>query len=399
MSMWKRAQESIAQGALTNSKHPRSFVGGISPTHCIGGNGVHLTTAENGEFLDYMCALGANLVGYGNAQIGTAIHRQMLFGITHSLPTTIEIAAANSIKQIAPFAERVKFLKTGTDAAVASLKIARAYTGRKQVLSDGYHGWSDEFVSLTPPALGCVGGDFIHKLSDLSQITSDTAAVIIEAVVTDWSPERGAYLQKLRERCTQVGAMLIFDEIITGLRFPSFTVARHFNIDPDIMLLGKALGGGLPLSAVLGKAKVMDGDYFVSSTFAGETLSLAAMMEMLRLLMTSPRYRLQDLWEAGAIFQERFNAIDPGVIKIEGYPTRGRFVTPDSYTWALFLQEMALAKILFCKSFFFAFGHAQHTDMVIRVAHDVIGRIRRGAVQLKGEPPVEPFAARVRGNA
>lgn len=136
----RRATASIAHGALTNSKRPDCFVRGIYPTHVKGGNGCVITDTQGAQYIDFICGLGANLLGYGHSEVTQEIVRQVQMGPTLSLSTPIEVMTAEKIKEIFPFVHLLRFLKTGSDACLASIRIARAYTGRNMVLSQGYHG-------------------------------------------------------------------------------------------------------------------------------------------------------------------------------------------------------------------------------------------------------------------
>jgi len=396
----RRANLSIAQGALTNSKRPEIFVKGVYPTHVIRGRGCFLWDTAGRKYVDFVCGLGSNLLGYAHETITSAVISQMGAGTTLSLSTVLEMEVAERIKGLVPFIDAVKFLKTGTEACMAAIKIARAKTGRRLVLSDGYHGWSDPFVSLTPPAAGVVPDSkslCVAKLTDFSQITPSVAAVIVEPVVTDWSAERRRYLEQLRAACDRAGALLIYDEVITGWRWPSYTVAQAWGVTPDLICLGKAIGGGLPLSVVGGKYAVMNGsEYFVSSTFAGDQAALAAANSVMALL--GGRYSLSRLWEQGAAFLERFNRLWPDAVKIVGYPTRGAF-QGDAGVKALLWQEACRAGILLGPSWFYCFPHIDEQEAVLGTLADIMKRIRAGQVELKGEPPRSPFAAQVRGKA
>jgi glutamate-1-semialdehyde 2,1-aminomutase len=390
----KRQRESIAQGALTNSKRPSCLVRGVYPTHLKSGRGCHVTDMQGKQYIDFIAGLGCNILGYANEEVNSAIKARLDLGATLSLSTYLEVEVAEKIREIFPFAERVKFLKTGSDACSAAIRIARAKTGRDVVLSDGYHGWHDDFVSLSPPALGVPRPRPIEKLAK-GWDEEPVAAVIIEPVMTEMSAERVAWLNDLRERCTRNGAMLIFDEVITGFRFPKLSVANHYGITPDLICLGKAMANGLPISVVAGKQDVMEcGEYFVSSTFAGETLSLAAALKTMTLLQTN-KYDVLHLWSKGAQFIERFNAIAPEIAMIEGYPTRG-VLKGDPLPKALFMQEACKAGMLFGPSWFFNFKHVDVMDAVLNTCGDIMTRIKTGSVRLEGELPSSPFAAKMR---
>lgn len=393
MNLWDRHKDAIAQGCLTNSKHPQSFVFDVYPKHAQYGHGVTLHCADGIGYVDYICGLGTNLVGWGNTEIMDEIVRHVHFGNALSLATQHEIEAAELVKEMFPFTERVKFLKTGSEACSAALRMARAATGRVNVISQGYHGWHDDFVSLTNPAAGVPFQRWMS--SDIENINSETAAVILEPVITDWSEARRDELREIRKKCDEVGALLIFDEIITGLRFSKFSVAKYFDVTPDIVCLGKALGGGFALSAVAGPAAILDNDqYFVSSTFAGEILPLVACKTLLKVLRRRI-YDVEALWEEGTAWINRFNQMADGAVKLVGYPTRGAF-EGDDLNVALFMQEACRARILFGKSWFYNFIHKKHDASVFAALEQIFEKIKTGKVTLDGQLPKSPFAARVR---
>lgn len=393
-----KSQDLIAQGALTNSKRPECFVKGVYQTHVKKAHGPYVWDVEDRQLFDFICGMGSMLIGHGNEIIARSIYQQATKGITYSLSSTIELELAEALKEILPWADKFKFLKTGTEACMAAIRIARAKTGRPWILSEGYHGWSDEFTSLTPPALGCNQMTFpnMYKLATIDQLSNMMyAAVIVEPIQTDMSPKRIEWLRSLKEACEKTGTLLIFDEIITGFRVPKYTFARYLDIEPDIICLGKAIGGGLPLSCLAGKAAVMNcGEYFVSSTFAGETCSMAACLALIDLLKTS-KYSLNELWGAGKCFQDKFNTLFPERLVLSGYPSRCVF-SGDPETKALFWQECYRAGILFGSSYFLSFAHLPYLERITNVMADIFMRIKTGSVVLEGELPKSPFAQKVR---
>lgn len=349
---------------------------------------------ENHKLFDFICGMGSMLLGHGNQLIAESIYRQACQGITFSLSTPMELDLVDKVKECIPWVEKVKFLKTGTEACLAAIRIARASTGRFVVMSEGYHGWGDEFISLTPPALGIPCQYAIEKLV-VERIDDTIAAVIVEPIMTDASPQRIQWLRALREKCTANGALLIFDEIITGFRTPKYTMSEYFGVRPDILCLGKAMGGGLPISCVAGKTDVMNcGEYFVSSTFAGETCSMAA-SQMLICLLGTEKFSLKELWFQGEHFKSKFNQMAPDLVKLQGYPSRSIFVG-DPMAKALLWQESYRAGILFGASFFFSFAHIPFVDQILNTLNDILIRIKTGSVELRGKLPESPFAQRVR---
>jgi glutamate-1-semialdehyde aminotransferase len=400
-STHKRALNCIAQGCLTNSKHPNSFVKSVYPTHLKKGYGAHVWDIDGKKYVDFITGLGTNLLGYANETIAAAAIEGIRAGNTLSLGTKIEIKVAETLKQIFPFVDAWKFVKTGNEACCAALKIARTYQQKKNqgnfvVLSKDYHGHNDEFNSLANP-VGVPPREWMKKLETNYHINdiAEADAVIIEAVVTDISDEYRSWLQQLREDCTKTGCILIFDEIVTGFRFPKFSVSNYWGIIPDLICIGKAMANGFSLSAVGGKYELMNQDYFVSSTFAGTMDALYACEKVLSLLLKDNRYKLDHLWEAGEKFLKDFNSLWPEKIRIEGYPTRGAF-KGDDLTKALFFQECCYAGILVGPSFFFNFPLMEETFSVMSTFKDIIQRLKQGSVELEGEMPASPFAQKVR---
>jgi len=386
----ERAKNVMAQNAPgTNSKRWQMFVDGVYPSHTNGtGQGPYLEDAWGNRYIDFVCGLGAVSLGYSNQAVIDAVYRQALKGASHSLPTTLEVEIAEHLSGTIPPAQKVRFLKTGNEASLASIRIARALTGRKEILTRGYHGHGDIFVSLTPPALGIADTFEIRPLQD-NDITTNTAAVLVEALELSFTDDWCAYLRGIRKRCQEVGAMFIMDEIVTGFRVPNWTVSQLWSIDPDMILLGKGMANGYPLSAVGGKKEVMDAsEYFISSTFSGDAISLAACGATLDELQ---KRDFKDLMFYGARLQKRLNELHPD-IKFDGYGTRCMLnvTTP---TTGLFMQEMVKAGVLFGKAHFFNFSHLESNieSIVIAAAEAAAQRIKMGLVKPEGLMPQETF--------
>jgi glutamate-1-semialdehyde 2,1-aminomutase len=389
--------ENIAQGCLTNSKHPNRFVRPFYPTVINGGMGPYIYDTENREYIDFICGLGGNLFGYNCPQI-EGPHEKSMFGC-HSFPTVHEINLGKRIREFFPFIEKVKFVNDGSSGCSAAIDIAKAYQDKRYrffVFSDGYHGWHSLFKSVySDPDVGCV-----RKLpKDLEDIRADwtgwadwISCIIIEPIILDDSKERRDYLSKLREFCTKNEIILIFDETITGLRFDSQLVSKSWCIDPDIVIFGKALANGDKISCVGGKAKYMQGDYFVSGTFHGHTRPIIAANRCLNLSIKKDPKVLMD---HGKYFMEQLNIEAKGLFELKGYGTRGSFVG-NEVTIALFFQEMAKAKVLFGPSFFISYAHIELLDDVMKLARSAIDKIRTGEATLVGKLPTPPFSKRVR---
>lgn len=266
-----------------------------------------------------------------------------------------------------------------------------------KVLSSGYHGHHDAFVSLTSPAHG-VPADENMDILDLSlnedQIAS-ASAVIIEPVIDEWDEDRIRWLHKLRDICTKHDTILIFDEVISGLRFKQNSVTHASGVTPDLIIIGKAMAQGMPLAAVGGKAKVMDGDYFVSTTYAGEILSFAACLATLSTLQKNSFYKIDRLWEAGERFISKFNKMASPYVSLKAYPTRGVFIG-EPLNKALLFQEACKAGILLCNSWFYSFALMEQDEFFFAFLKDFKRRMDLMEIKLEGELPKSPFSQRIR---
>lgn len=388
----ERSRECIAQGALTNSKHPDTDVLGVFPTHFDSGEGAFLK-ANGKRYLDYVCGLGA--IHFGYQDLSSTFSGGCLSGNSMQ-----EVVTAERIKEFFPYIERVKFVNDGTEGCTAAVRIARAYTGRKLVISEGYHGWSDEFTSLNDNATG-IGADFqIVKVADIRDIFTMNidpkaiAAVIIEPVMLDASDERKAILSAIRGFCSVNGVVLIFDEVVTGLRFKDLSCSNHFGITPDLGVFGKAFANGHKIGFVGGNAELMDGEYFVSGTYFGQIPALNACYNILGdKSLIGATNNLNDL---GLKLFAEFNTVMPDFITMRGWGCRANF----EGKWediALFRQYMIEHEIFTKTTFFLNFANARHIEDFLITAKMFRDIKDATDYKLKGVLPKKPLAMKVRG--
>lgn len=384
-----RAINCLAQGETgTNSKRRSQFPLNY-PSHLVSGSKCYVTDAWGQIYTDFICGLGAMSLGYNDPDVTRAVTVQLAKGNSFSLPTTQEVETAELIQSLIPSAEKIRFLKTGNEASLAAIRIARAKTDRKLVLTDGYHGHGDIFTSLTPPALGVKDSFHIEPL-EIGKINSDVACVIVEALKLDMSETYRQWLLDMRTACKRAGAIFIMDEIVTGFRVPDFTISNHWKIEPDMILLGKGMANGFELSAVCGKKEVMDAhEYFISSTFSGSAVALAACYATIQKMLN--KLSLKDLMFYGKRLQEKLNSLHPQ-IRFEGWGTRSMLNVGTQET-ALFMQEMCRAGYLFGKATFFNFSHldANIEDQVINIAGGICDQIKQDKFILEGDVPRETF--------
>jgi glutamate-1-semialdehyde 2,1-aminomutase len=282
-----RAEKTIPLGSQTFSKSRTQYPVGISPLFAAKVKGPHLWDVDGNKYIDLVSSLAAITLGYNDPGVNKAVSKQLKNAVGMSLPAVLEADVSELLVELVPSAEMVRFGKNGTDATSAAIRLARAYTGRDHVLVCGYFGWQDWSIGSTtrnkgvPDAVSSLTHKFefnnLNSLSSLfSQLESKVAAVILEPMNVAY-PDHG-YLEAVKELAHSKGALLIFDETITGFRFSTGGAQELFGVIPDISTFGKGIANGYPISAVVGRKDVMMEmeEIFFSGTFGGELLSLAA---------------------------------------------------------------------------------------------------------------------------
>lgn len=282
-----QAESMIPGLTLSMMKRPEHFSPGQFPNYLARGEGALVEDVDGNEYVDFICGLGANSLGHRHPELLGAIQAALEQGLLHSLPHELEVIAAEALISIVPGAEMARFFKTGAEATSAAIRLARAMTNRDRIATIGYNGWHDHFMFDTPGVPSSVAKlstrlplfapeNEEECLSWLERNRGETAAVIL-SVPYNRELDR-EFLCCLRESCTRLGVLLIFDEIVTGLRLALGGVQEFYGVDPDFSCYSKALAGGMPLSAVIGPRKFLgEMDRLqVSTTFGGELLSLAA---------------------------------------------------------------------------------------------------------------------------
>ena len=299
----ERAKKVTPVASQTYSKSYRYYCEGTSPSFIDRGDGCFVWDVDNNKFIDFVCALGPIIVGYNNEQINKAVIKQLKKGISFSQPTKQTIELAEKLAEIIPAAEMVRFVKNGSDATSSAIKLARAYTGRDIIAVSGYHGMDDWYIISTdnnkgiPQELSKFTKSF--KYNNLDSIRSlfnkypnEIAGVILEPIQGN-GPHPG-YLKQLKEIVHSEGSLLIFDEVVSGFRYALGGASELYNVTPDLVTLGKAMGNGLPISAVAGKKEIIklieSENVFVSTTFGGEALSIVGALETIKILEQEGTY-------------------------------------------------------------------------------------------------------------
>ncbi len=307
-SMLERAQSVIPLGSQTFSKAYTQYPRGAAPHFLERGDRGRVWDVDGNEYVDLICGLLPVVLGYCDPDVDAAITAQLEKGISFSLATGLEIELAERLVDIIPSAEMVRFGKNGTDATSAAVRLARAHTGRDRIAIGGYHGWQDWYIGATvrnkgvPHSIGSLThrfpfGDLDALKALFKQHPGEFAGVILEPVVG--GADSGAYLAAAKSLVHQEGAVLIFDEVISGFRIAMGGGQSHFGVTPDLSAFGKAMANGMPLAAIVGREEIMRHmeEVFWSSTFGGEALSLAAAIAVIDKMRRENV--IESLWRKG----------------------------------------------------------------------------------------------------
>lgn len=411
--MLARAEKSIPLGTQTFSKSRTQFPFGISPYFIERGEGSRVWDVDGNEYIDFINALAAITLGHNDPDVSKAVKAQMDKGTIFSLAHPIEMEVAEKIIEMVPCVEQVRFGKNGSDATAGAIRLARAFTGKEQVLVCGYHGWQDWYIGSTPRNAGVpkttrmLTHSFeFNNLNSLKKLLEefkhDVAAVILEPMNIIF-PEDG-FLEGVKALTHEYNALLIFDEVVTGFRNSNGGAQEYFGVSPDIVCLGKGLANGYPLSAIGGRAdimKMMEEVYF-SFTYGGETLSLAAALASLNKLqshnvinhMSLKGQRLLD--EVNASISA--HSLDD-VLSVSGHPTWSFLLIKDHIDYdastirTFFMQEMMENGILTLGSHLLSYAHTDgDIDAIITAYKLFMGKLSLGLKQqtlmdmLKCEP-------------
>lgn len=356
----KRAEITVPLGSQTFSKSKTQLPIGISPFFASKAKGAYMWDVDGNKYIDFVNGLASITIGYNNRTITKAVKSQLKKGTIFSLSHELEFKVAEKICEMVPCAEQVRFGKNGSDATSGAIRLARAYTKKDVVLVCGYHGWQDWYIGSTTRDEGVPKAtkELTHKFAyndieslkkKIKELSGNIAAVIIEPV--NIAPPKNNFLKEVKELTHEEGAVLIFDETITGFRYANGGAQEFFGVTPDLATFGKGLANGYPVSAIAGKKEIMTlmEEIFFSFTFGGEALSLAAAYATLSMLQRKPI--LKEINRKGEYLIRNLNSLilDFGlndIASVEGYPCWSFFVLKPT-KWAtveelktLFMQIM-----------------------------------------------------------
>ncbi len=298
------------------------------------GNGCLIYDTYGNEFIDWHQGYGATLLGHRNSEVTNAIQKQLDRGTNLSASSPLEIEVAMALCEMIPSAEMVSFGKNGSDATLAAIRVARAITGRNMVFSTEYHGFHNWSLASDPTCEGIpqalrnlirtIPYNDIESLEEMfREFPDDVAALIVDPIRrkipdVDW-------FKRLRSLADRYGALLIFDEVVTGFRFSPGGVQELYEITPDLTCVAKALANGMPLSALVGKRKYMERlpQVYFGMTYRGEALSYASSLAALGIYKREPVH--EHVAKIGTELRTRFDILAATYdipLRLTGHPAR-----------------------------------------------------------------------------
>jgi glutamate-1-semialdehyde 2,1-aminomutase len=321
----------IIPGGVNSPVRAFGSVGG-SPIFIQSAKGSRLFDADGHDYVDFINSWGPMILGHQFEPVITAVQKQLTKGVSYGCPTEAEHTMASLITEMAPSVDAVRLTSSGTEACMSALRIARGYTGKNKFIkfAGNYHGHADPFLVKAGSGLltfavpgsagvpeGATQDTLIAEYNDLDSVQTHferegdrIAAIIVEPVAGNMGcipPEKG-FLEGLRTLCSEYGAVLILDEVMTGFRLAPGGAAERLGINPDMVTFGKVIGGGMPVGAFGGKAEIMNvlapnGPVYQAGTLSGNPITTASGIATLTCLKNNP---------------EIYNKIDATTAKIEG---------------------------------------------------------------------------------
>ncbi|MBA2633576.1 MAG: glutamate-1-semialdehyde 2,1-aminomutase [Chloroflexi bacterium] len=310
--------ERLMPGGVSSPVRAFGAVGGV-PRVIERARGARLWDVDGNELIDYVGSWGPMILGHAHPAVVAAIAEAAADGTSFGTPSPREVALAEVITTAMPSIERLRFVSSGTEAAMSALRVARAFTGRQRIvkMAGAYHGHADALLVQAgsdaiglPASAGVTAGaardTLVATYNDLEGaaallVANDVAALIVEPVAANMGvvPPTPGYLDGLRTLTQRHGALLIFDEVITGFRVARGGAQERYGITPDLIVLGKVIGGGLPVGAYGGRAEVMSlvaplGPVYQAGTLSGNPLVMAAGLATLEALTPAVYAQLED---------------------------------------------------------------------------------------------------------
>lgn len=316
--LWHRAT-SLIPGGVNSPVRAMKAVGLDEPVFVRRGEGAYLEDVEGNRYVDWVMSWGPLIFGHADPETVAAVQDAAAAGTSFGAPTEAEVELAAEIADAVPSVEKVRLVSSGTEAAMSAIRLARAYTHRDRILkfAGGYHGHADALLAsagsglatlgiptspgvptaVTQDTIVCPYNDADAAAEAVLRYGEGLACILVEPVAGNMGvvPPAPGFLEALRALCDASGALLVFDEVITGFRVARGGAQERYGVLPDLTVLGKIVGGGLPLAAFGGRAEIMDrlapaGDVYQAGTLSGNPLATAAGLSVLRRLHDAEVY-------------------------------------------------------------------------------------------------------------
>ena len=314
-SLFAQAKQ-VIPGGVNSPVRAFKAVGG-TPIFIQKAKGAYLFDEDGNQYIDFISSWGPLILGHGYKPVVQAVQNQAEKGTSYGIPTELETNIAELALSMAPNIDKIRFVNSGTEACMSAVRLARGFTGREKIIkfSGCYHGHSDAFLvqagsgavtfgSPNSPGVtqGTAKDTLLATYNNVDSVTQlfkanpdEIAAIIIEPVAGNMGciPPEAGFLESLRYLCDQNGALLIFDEVMTGFRLAAGGAQQLLGVDADIVTYGKVIGGGLPVGAFAARDEIMDvlapvGPVYQAGTLSGNPLAMAAGLAMLTALHEQP---------------------------------------------------------------------------------------------------------------
>ncbi|MFV8372659.1 aminotransferase class III-fold pyridoxal phosphate-dependent enzyme [Flavobacterium sp. LB2P74] len=413
--LYKKAKSLIPGGTMLLSKRPEMFLPDHWPSYFSKAKGCKIWDLDGKELLDMsIMGIGTNTLGYGNDEVDAAVMETVKNGNMSTLSCPEEVYLAEKLIEMNPWADMVRFARSGGEANSIAIRIARAASGRDKVAICGYHGWHDWYLSANHNDGDDLSGHLLPGLSPkgvpknlkdtvypfnynnyeelLSIVENNDIGVIKMEVVRNYGPENN-FLQKVRTLATQKNIVLIFDECTSGFRETFGGIYKKYGVEPDMAMYGKTIGNGYALTAVVGKRSVMEAAQttFISSTFWTERIGPTAALATLKVMERVKSW--ETITEMGNKMRNGWQKLADAYhlsITISGIPALSTysFNSPDAMAYkTLITQEMLKKGFLASTNFYASTAHNdENLDLYFNALEDVyksIGECNKGELKIE----------------
>jgi len=412
--LWKRAKKVIPGGNMLLSKRAEMFLPEQWPAYFSKSKGCKVWDLDDNEFIDMsIMGIGTNTLGYGHPEVDEAVLNVVKQGNMSTFNCPEEVYLAERLVALHPWAEMVRFARSGGEANAIAIRIARAASGKDKVAICGYHGWHDWYLSanladdqgldghllpgLEPKGVprnlrGSVLPFSYNRFDELEALVAQHDIGVIKMEVSRNEGPKGGFLEKVRELATRKNIVLIFDECTSGFRETFGGLHKKFGVEPDMAVFGKALGNGYAITATIGKREVMEAaqNTFISSTFWSERIGPAAALKTLEVM---ERIRSWDLIsQIGSKIRQKWVDIAAWhklSIQISGFPSIQSYMfdSPNNLKYkTLVTQEMLKRGFI---SSPLLFSCIEHTDEVVQLYAEALNECFSMVRECEDGRPIE----------